>query len=222
METLQSEAEILASLSADVERHFAEIDDLAHGWEHVQRVYTTALYLAEQEGANRFIVGVAALMHDLGRTVDDDEETPTHHADQSIIVARELLTNYNVPTDVQQAILHAIAAHSFSRGIQPLTVEARVVRDADRLDGLGAIGIVRWAITGTLRRNTQTKTYHPTDPFAEQHTPDDRLYLLDHFFTKLLILQDTMATETGRILAQRRTNFMKIYLAELREELNNR
>ncbi len=222
METLQSEAEILASLSADVERHFAEIDDLAHGWEHVQRVYTTALYLAEQEGANRFIVGVAALMHDLGRTVDDDEETPTHHADQSIIVARELLTNYNVPTDVQQAILHAIAAHSFSKGIQPLTVEARVVRDADRLDGLGAIGIVRWAITGTLRRNTQTKTYHPTDPFAEQHTPDDRLYLLDHFFTKLLILQDTMATETGRILAQRRTNFMKIYLAELREELNNR
>ncbi len=222
METLQSEAEILASLSADVERHFAEIDDLAHGWEHVQRVYTTALYLAEQEGANRFIVGVAALMHDLGRTVDDDEETPTHHADQSIIVARELLTNYNVPTDVQQAILHAIAAHSFSKGIQPLTVEARVVRDADRLDGLGAIGIVRWAITGTLRRNTQTKTYHPTDPFAEQHTPDDRLYLLDHFFTKLLIPQDTMATETGRILAQRRTNFMKIYLAELREELNNR
>jgi uncharacterized protein len=222
METLQSEAEILASLSADVERHFAEIDDLAHAWEHVQRVYTTALYLAEQEGANRFIVGVAALMHDLGRTVDDNEETPTHHADQSIIVARELLTNYNVPTDVQQAILHAIAAHSFSRGIQPLTVEARVLRDADRLDGLGAIGIVRWAITGTLRRNTQTKTYHPTDPFAEQHTPDDRLYLLDHFFTKLLILQDTMATETGRILAQRRTNFMKIYLAELREELNNR
>ena len=221
METLQSEAEILASLSADVERHFAEIDDLAHGWEHVQRVYTTALYLAEQEGANRFIVGVAALMHDLGRTVDDDEETPTHHADQSIIVARELLTNYNVPTDVQQAILHAIAAHSFSKGIQPLTVEARVVRDADRLDGLGAIGIVRWAITGTLRRNTQTKTYHPTDPFAEQHTPDDRLYLLDHFFTKLLILQDTMATETGRILAQRRTNFMKMYLSELQTELTH-
>ena len=173
METLQSEAEILASLSADVERHFAEIDDLAHGWEHVQRVYTTALYLAEQEGANRFIVGVAALMHDLGRTVDDDEETPTHHADQSIIVARELLTHYNVPTDVQQAILHAIASHSFSRGIQPLTVEARVVRDADRLDGLGAIGIVRWAITGTLRSHLQTKTYHPTDPFARQHTPDD-------------------------------------------------
>lgn len=222
METLQSEAEILASLSAEVERRFAETVDLAHGWEHVQRVYTTALYLAEREGANHFIVGVAALMHDLGRTVDDDEETPAHHhADLSVILARELLTDYQVPTDVQEAILHAIAAHSFSRGIQPLTVEARVVRDADRLDGLGAIGIVRWAITGTLRSHLQTKTYHPTDPFARQHTPDDRLYMLDHFFTKLLRLQDTMATETGRILAQRRTNFMKTYLAELQTELNH-
>jgi uncharacterized protein len=221
METLQSEAEILASLSAEVERRFVEIGDLAHGWEHVQRVYTTALDLAEREGANHFIVGVAALMHDLGRTVDDDEETPTHHADLSVILARELLTDYQVPIDVQEAILHAIAAHSFSRGVQPLTVEARVVRDADRLDGLGAIGIVRWAITGALRSNPQTKTYHPTDPFAWQHTPDDRLYMLDHFFTKLLRLQDSMATETGRILAQRRTNFMKMYLVELQTELTH-
>ena len=87
METLQSEAEILASLSADVERHFAEIDDLAHGWEHVQRVYTTALYLAEQEGANRFIVGVAALMHDLPAVVERCRRV----ADAAMVSLRALL-----------------------------------------------------------------------------------------------------------------------------------
>src|SRR5438874_4540386 len=84
METLQSESGLLTSLAAEVERRFAQIDDLAHGWEHVQRVYTTALYLAEREGANRFIVGVAALMHDLGRTTHSDAGDNIHHADLSV------------------------------------------------------------------------------------------------------------------------------------------
>lgn len=217
METLQFEIEVLDALYRDAEQRFAGSDDLAHGWEHVKRVYNLALYLAERERANRFIVGMAALMHDLGRTAHAD--TTFHHADLSVKLARELLTTYRVPADTQEAILHAIAAHSFSRGIEARTLEAQVVRDADRLDGLGAVGILRWAITGTLRRNAQTRSYHPDDPFAEQHTPDDRLYMLDHFFTKLLNLSDTMATETGRVLAQERTTFMRSYLGELRQEL---
>jgi len=217
METLQFETEVLSQRYAEMERRFAGIDDLAHGWEHVNRVYTLALHIAEQEGANRFVVGMAALMHDLGRTVQDD--TGNHHADLSVELASELLATYRVPADVQEAILHAIIAHSFSRGIEPHTLEARVVRDADRLEGLGAIGILRWAITGTLRRSAETRTYHPTDPFAEQHVPDDHKYMLDHFITKLLILADTMATETGRTLAQQRTAFMHSYLNELRKEL---
>jgi len=218
METLQFETEVLFQSYAEVERRFAGVDDLAHGWEHVNRVYTLALHLAEQEGANRFVVGMAVLMHDLGRTVQDD--TGKHHADLSVALASELLATYQVPVNVQDAILHAIIAHSFSRGVEPRTQEARVVRDADRLDGLGAIGILRWAITGTLRRSPQTKTYHPDDPFADQHVPDDHEYMLDHFFTKLLKLADTMATATGRALAEQRTAFMYRYLDELRKELD--
>ena len=93
------------------------------------------------------------------------------------------------------------------------------MRDADRLDGLGAIGILRWAITGTIRRTPQTRSYHPDDPFAEQRQPDDRLFMLDHFFTKLLKLADSMSTETGRKMAQQRTAFMHAYLEEFRKEL---
>jgi len=217
MEALQFETAILADIYSEVERRFAPLDDLAHGWEHVDRVYTLALQLAEQEGANRFIVGAAALMHDLGRTVG--HHTTVHHADLSVTMARELLANHNVPAHIQEAILHAIASHSFSRGIEPLTLEACVVRDADRLDALGAVGILRWAITGTLRRNAQTRSYHLTDPFAEQHTLDDHTYLLDHFYTKLLKISSTMTTQTGRTLAEQRTAFMYSYLDELKREL---
>jgi uncharacterized protein len=93
------------------------------------------------------------------------------------------------------------------------------VRDADRLDSLGAIGILRWAITGTVRRTPQTQPYHPDDPFAGWHTPDDHRYMLDHFFTKLLKLSSTMSTQTGRALARQRTAFMHAYLDELRKEI---
>lgn len=219
MDTVFIESEVLEEVHAEVQRRFTGIDDLAHGWEHVGRVYTLALALAEQEGANRFIVGMAALMHDLGRATSQEAERQ-HHADLSVALATELLERYSVPAPLQQAILHAILTHSFSKGIEPRTIEARVVRDADRLDSLGAIGILRWAITGTTRRTSETASYHPNDPFGEQHILDDKRYMLDHFFMKLLKLQEGMLTKTGCMLAQRRTAFMCTYLEELKQELD--
>jgi uncharacterized protein len=103
--------------------------------------------------------------------------------------------------------------------VQPGTLEACIVRDADRLDALGAIGIARWAITGATRRTPRTRLYHPSDPFAKHHTPDDTIYMLDHFFAKLLKLGETMMTETGRTLARQRTTLMYTYLEGLKSEL---
>ena len=216
MKTTTDESQLLSDVYAEAHERFSLLNDLAHGWEHVQRVYRLALHIAQQEGADRFIVGVAALLHDLGRLTHDETR---HHADLSVIHARELLTRHQVPPDKQEAILHAIDAHSFSKGLQPRTLEARIVRDADRLDSLGAIGILRWAITGTQRGTPETRSYHPDDPFAEWHPLDDRRYMLDHFYSKLLKLSDTMSTQTGRKLAERRTRFIRTYLDEFKDEL---
>ena len=223
MEMNSQEARILAETYEVVRQRFAAIDDLAHGWEHVQRVYRLALALAEEEKADGFIVGMAALLHDLGRAAPRDSvgNKAQHHADLSVELARELLAAQQVPTGRQEAILHAIAAHSFSKNIAPRTLEAGIVRDADRLDALGAIGILRWAITGARRRDAHTLSYAPDDPFAQQHTPDDKRYLLDHFYTKLLKLSDTMTTASGRALARQRTAFMQEYLAQLKKEITS-
>lgn len=216
MQTTGKEFQILSQAYSDIQQRFQRFDDPAHGWEHIRRVYNLSLFIAEQEGADRFISGMAALMHDLGRL---SHEHGQHHADLSVSEASIMCQQLRIPPHLQEAILHAILAHSFSRGVQPHTQEARVVRDADRLDGLGAIGIMRWAITGAVRRDPQTLCYHPDDPFAEQHAPDDGRYMLDHFFSKLLKLSEGMTTATGRELAEQRTAFMRAYLNEFRREL---
>jgi uncharacterized protein len=220
MSSLFNESQVLTQTYDEVQIRFMGSDDIAHGWEHIDRVYKLARTIAAREGADSFIVSMATLLHDLGRATDEMDEhgRHIHHADLSVTLAGELLERYEVPAAKREAIVHAIVAHSFSKGIEPLTLEARVVRDADRLDGLGAIGVLRWAITGALRR--ATRSYHPEDPFAERHTLDDSRYMLDHFYSKLLKLADTMSTETGRELARERTAFMRVYLDEFRRELN--
>jgi uncharacterized protein len=218
MRTTIDESQVLSAAYDEVQQRFAAFNDPAHGWEHIERVYSLARHLARQEGANDFIVGMAALLHDLGRAAQA-HDTSRHHADLSVEQANELMTHYQLPAQAQDAIAHAIAAHSFSRGIEPRTLEACIVRDADRLDSLGAIGILRWAITGTIRRTPQTRTYNPLDPFGERHTLDDERYMLDHFYSKLLKLVGGMSTATGLRMAEERTAFMRLYLDQFRQEL---
>src|SRR6266566_2854022 len=174
MEANDVESQVLSKVYEDMQQRYVGFDDPAHGWEHIKRVYRLALYVAEQENADAFIVGMAALMHDIGHLSTDKS---LHHADLSMAVANELILAYDVSYDTREAILHAIVAHSFSLGIEARTLEAKVVR------------------------------------------VDDRRYMLDHFYNKLLKLDGTMATQAGRTLAEQRTAFMLTYMKEFRREL---
>jgi len=216
MEITEQAIHLLAKVATEVQARFTDFSDLAHGFEHVHRVYHLALYLSEQEHADGLIVGMAALLHDLGRTT----RGPTRsHAERSAKLAAKLLAAYDLPPETLHAILHAILAHSYRHGIEPTTLEARVLYDADRLDSLGACGVLRWAMTPKHGRWPQTRTYHPDDPFALWRVPDGQHYLLDRFLTKLLQLQEAMMTATGRAMAERRIAFLRLYVQELQQEL---
>jgi len=216
MEITEQAIHLLARVATEVQARFADFNDLAHGWEHVHRVYHLAMNLAEQEHADGLITGMAALLHDLGRTTRGPARS---HAERSAKLAKKLLASYDLPLDTQRAILHAILAHGYRHGTLPETLEARVLYDADRLDSLGASGVMRWAMTTKHGRWPETRTYHPDDPFALWRVPDGQRYLLDRFFTKLLQLPEGMKTATGRAMAERRVAFLRLYLQELQQEL---
>jgi uncharacterized protein len=189
--------------------------DPGHGLVHLRRVVTAALALAESENARAEVVLPAAWLHDCVHVAKD---SPDRASASRLAAAHavDFLQSVGYPADALPDIAHAIEAHSYSAGIPPRTIEARVVQDADRLDALGAIGIARCIAVGSALGRP---LYDPEDPFCESRAPDDAGASIDHFYTKLLKLSATMQTEAGRQEAERRAGFIRAFIAQLRSEI---
>jgi uncharacterized protein len=211
----------LAQLQRDWESRFIRFiadqpgGDPGHGLVHLRRVVATAIRLAGEEGARIDVVLPAAWLHDCVHVAKDSPDRP-RASRIAAAHAATFLGGIGYPPDCLPWIAHAIEAHSYSAGIPPQTIEARVVQDADRLDALGAIGVARCiAVGAALGRSL----YEPDDPFCERRQPDDSGAAVDHFYTKLLKLAGTMQTAAGRREAERRTAFIRAFIAQLRSEI---
>ena len=189
--------------------------DAAHDKAHVLRVVKVAKQLAKQEQARLNITLAAAYLHDCVAVAKNDprrKQASTLAANKAI----EFLSGKQLLLEHHDDIHHAIVAHSFSADIKPLTLEAKIVQDADRLDALGAIGLTRCIQVGTALGRP---LYALDDPFCQKRQPDDTTYTLDHFYIKLLGLADTMQTDAAKIEAVKRIEFMKSYLLQLESEI---
>ncbi|NBC86075.1 MAG: HD domain-containing protein [Bacteroidetes bacterium] len=200
--------------SAFLDDRMAEAD-AAHDRAHILRVVRSARRLAEEEGADLDVVIPAAWLHDCV-VVEKDDPRRGQASRRAAEVAVQFLSRTGYPEEAHDAIRHAIEAHSYSAAIEPTTIEACVVQDADRLDALGAIGIARCMMVGGALGN---RLYHTVDPFCENRPPDDATYTIDHFYEKLLGLPGTMQTRAGRAEAERRADVMRGYLDNLGEEI---
>lgn len=200
------EAAIVGWLRAHID------DDPAHDLGHVLRVSRTARALAlEEGGADLRVVLAASLLHDVVNIPKDSPDRP-RASRLAAERACEVLPSLGMPPGLLPAVAHAIEAHSYSAGVEPTTVEAMVVQDADRLESLGAVGIARcFMVSGLMRRPMADSE----DPLAEGRAPDDLRWGLDHFAVKLLRLPDLMRTASGRRIAAERA----AYLREFRERL---
>ena len=192
----------------------ASVGDAAHDLAHVERVVGNARALAATEGARLEVVLPAAWLHDC---VSVPKDSPQRASASRLAAAQagQWLGEWGCAEALRHEIAHAIEAHSFSAGIAPRTIEAKVVQDADRLDALGAVGLARCLMLGGALGRA---LYATDDPWCEHRAPDDRAACVDHFYTKLLKLEHTMQTAGGRHEAQQRTAFLRQFLAELKRE----
>ncbi|MCE0495013.1 HD domain-containing protein [Vibrio sp. DNF-1] len=189
----------------------------AHDINHVLRVVKTARALCSREKAVKEIVIPAAYLHDC---VSLDKNHPGKHLSSALAARKavQFLKQLNYPPEYLDGIYHAIEAHSYSANIKAKTLEAKIIQDADRLDALGAIGISRCLQVGS---QLNRPLYSHDDPFCLTRGADDNRFTIDHFFSKLLRLKDTMNTESAREEAAVRTRFIESFLKQLKTEIND-
>lgn len=195
--------------------HAFDIRDGAHDEAHLLRVWRNAERIMAAEGGDRRILQAAVLLHDC---IWVDKTSPRRHMASRLAAekARDVLSALGWDEDRVGQVRHAIEAHSYSAGIEPRSLEARILQDADRLDAMGFIGMARCFYLAGMRG---ASICHATDPAAASRALDDGAYALDHFQTKLLTLGDRMRTETGRRMAQERAARLKICYLGLLDEV---
>lgn len=190
-----------------------------HDWYHINRVWQLTRQIAAQEGANREIAELGALVHDIA-------DWKFHDGDDSIgpRQAEALLRREGAPDDVIAAVVDIVATISYKgAGVTTAmqTLEGQCVQDADRLDAIGAIGIARcFAYGGHAGR----LMHDPDEPPVLHQTAAaykaSKGASLNHFYEKLFLLKDRMNTPTGRALAEPRHQFMEDFVAQFLAEWN--
>ena len=184
--------------------------DPAHDLGHVLRVALWTARLGGNEIDPRNAIA-AGLLHDVVNHPKDSSRRKLA-SQESATLARKILPEHGFPASSVEIIAQAITDHSYSLGVVPTSPLGKALQDADRLDALGALGVMRAVATGV---RMGTSLFDPEDPWASQRTLDDGRYTLDHFFTKLLRLPQTMQTSGGRREARARVEFMVTYLTQL-------
>jgi uncharacterized protein len=196
--------------------------DIAHGFDHVEYVVNMARKIALREGADLRIVVPAAYLHDM--VSRGEVERFDLHTDESAAQGKQFLQNLGFSAAQIEEIGDAIATSSYEshlKGKEPVSLEAKVVRDADWLDAIGARGIARvFAFAGHYGCSEMGKVdWDPEKPERlEMNTSGTDPSPIYHFFSKLLWQKDLMQTDTGKIEAEKRHQFMVDFLKRYRAE----
>jgi uncharacterized protein len=208
----RQQSEILDHTERFVKARLAEAEG-GHDWWHIYRVRATAVKIAEGERVDRFVVELAALLHDIA-------DPKFHNGDEEIgpRVAYEFLKTLNVEPPVIEHILNIIKNMSFKNSFGKVefhSPEMAVVQDADRLDAIGAIGIARaFNYGGYKNRPLYDPGVKPNAAMSKEEYKKGHSPTINHFYEKLLLLKDKMNTDTGKKIALDRHRFMEKFLSQ--------
>jgi uncharacterized protein len=206
--------------------------EAGHDWNHVQRVYQSTLSILEaEESAGRHTTGVTvlaiwgALLHD----VADEKFHPEDHPNRKSV--QRFVEQLPFSDSQKGGIEHLIQWVSFKNSFDgdrseelskdPTWTKAlHILRDADRLDAIGAVGLARAFHYGGYKNrlffdeDTQPVVYKDSDAYHKSAAPT-----INHFYEKLLLLKGSMHTQAGREEAESRHQFLLQYLRQFYAEL---
>jgi uncharacterized protein len=201
----------------------------AHGFDHVMRVYNLALRLAEGEDVDLDVIKAASMLHDIGGKNEMADRTgKTDHALESAKMAEPILRKLGYKEEKIKHILDCIVTHRYRTENKPITVEAKIVFDADKLESVGAIGIAR-AFVWVGKNNAHIYKKTDIDAYSSEnmggkingrimdkkkHSPQI------NWETKDKHILDYLYTEKARQIAKERKVFYEKFLLRLEKEIN--
>jgi uncharacterized protein len=197
-------------------------EDAAHDYDHLARVMAIANTIQAHQGGDLPTIWAAVAFHDIGQ-----ERESRHGGDHAFIGAgmvAELLTNTLFPQQAIPGVQQAIREHRMTGAVAPKTLEGRILYDADKIDGLGAIGIGRlYMITGRYNQKVYSPVpegiVEPVDPLLVRQVRRRPDYSPSIEFQLLFgNLPERMMTTTGRELARERFAFMQEFFTRLKKE----
>jgi len=191
----------------------------SHDWFHIERVWKTAKYLQSQEGGNLEVIELAALLHDIADHKYNDGDFL-----KGASVAFDLLISHGASEKLAKEVSEIIAIVSFKGANvvdETASLEGKIVRDADRLDAIGAIGIARaFAYGGSRNRPLYNPEIAPRLHNSKEDYYTSKSHTINHFYEKLLLLKERMETKTAQDLATERQQVMLNFLMQFKKEWN--
>ena len=192
---------------------FFENKEGSHDWEHIKRVWKLSIYLQKKEGGNKELIELCALLHDVS-------DHKYNGGDFSL--GGDVAKQWIIDAGGSEALAHQVAIIvpkiSFKGAKvedEELPIEGRIVRDADRLDAIGAIGVARaFAYGGSKNRPLYSEGIKPVMHENKEDYLNSKSHTINHFYEKLLKIKGRMDTNAAKELAHTRHLFMEKYLEQ--------
>lgn len=205
--------EVIKNVEIEAKKYFEGLPP-SHNWSHVESVYGLALKIGREENADLFVLSLAALLHDIGRKEEFIKNGEICHAEYGKELAEKILGKYKVSNEITQKVLHCIETHRFRKDLVPESKEAKILFDADKLDCIGAIGVIRaYAWVGEKNIALYSDKNFLGTGYEKEHSP------VTEFNFKLSKVKDRLFTDTGKKIAKHRHNFMVNFFDEMKREL---
>jgi uncharacterized protein len=167
--------------------------------DHVERMTTWCQEIGPEVSADMKILTAGALLHDIGVPVDRKK-----HFVVGKSRAAEILKEAGFPDEMVEPALHVLESHSRYGGAPaPQSIEAKVGQDADALEYIGAIGILRAVVRG-----------------LNDGSYDGRMSSFPDYLRSILKkVEDTFHTEKAGELGRTRIEYMRRFLERIEKEL---
>lgn len=209
---------LLEEVKKVVEKKF-RTESADHDWYHIERVLKLAEHIQSVEGGDLLVVQLAALLHDIS-----DHKLNGGIKNDCGRVSREILTKLNADEAVIEqvcAIVDRVSYKGAGVADEAGSLELDIVRDADRLDAIGAIGIARAFHYG----GKNDRSFYEPDLGPSLHTDfdsyaKDQSHTLNHFYEKLLLITDRLKTKTAKEIGKERHRLMETFVESFLEEWN--